>query len=114
MRIIPILLFLCLSWPCIAQQTPGNPREVATKQFAHDLAALQASLHKNTTELRLEQGNLSQAQYASFTEDMLEQTVDGARLLVAKWKSNPYVEVEGFDIAIGLAGPELSVAFRLK
>lgn len=116
MKALILAALLCLALPAAAQEVaPLSARDAAVREFSKDVAALQSEVHQQSADFRMvEQGKFTQQQYASYAEDLLGDCLAKAQALAAKWKSNPYVRVTGFDVALSVTGPEVSVAFEFK
>ncbi|WP_159593548.1 hypothetical protein [Chelativorans xinjiangense] len=80
-------------------------RTAAFSAFANDLAQIQDEFPGSQTEyLAMQSGTL---------DDLWNRLIERATDMKAKWDENPYVEVIGFSVSLGLS-PAVDVQFNFK
>ncbi|MDQ8051060.1 hypothetical protein [Luteibacter sp.] len=113
MRTWLFVVLMGLAFSASAQEAKPDPSREAAAALAKDLAALQTKLRRGAGQFQAN-GVYTDAQYAANYEKLMTEAMEGARAIQVAWKSNPYVEIEGFSVALGFMTAEVSMDFRFK
>lgn len=113
MRKLLCVLLMAVAFSASAQDPKADPSKEAAAALAKDLAALQSKLRRGAGQFQAN-GVYTDAQYAAANEQLMNEALEGARAIQAAWKSNPYVEIEGFSVSLGFMTAEVSMDFRFK
>lgn len=104
-----------MAYPARSARAQSQTRDSTIAHFSRDLAALQslvdslAYYHRTGGMAERSQAYLSRRE----SDGIMERLVAAAAVYAEKWKDDPYVTIEGFDVEMGL-DPSLSVHFRFK
>jgi hypothetical protein len=117
MRMTVLFILLLTASPIRESSGQGTPRDSALAAFSRDLAKLQSTIDSlGAPAYALSSPSITR-EYPRLTlrewDGIIERLISMAATFAAKWKDDPYVVIEGFQLTMAVS-PALALRFHFR